>query len=309
MSNSKSPPKTLHLLGINVTHSIAPPMHNHISTSLHLPWTFHATECPSLTDLLTITKDPTTAGLVITMPYKASIMYYLDYLSPLAEMIGAVNNVYFEVDKKGKRKVCGTNTDWIGIRECLLEKGIEEERPSEGRPGVGVIVGAGGASRAAVYALSQHLHCKKIYILNRDEGEVRTLIEDSARLPSPPSITHITTIAQAQNLPSPFYIVGTIPDFEPVTESEKNVTEILAWFLSRERKGVLLDMCFKPRRTRVIRAAEEQGWECVEGTHVIGYQIEEQWRLWAGEERVRNLDREGAWRVLLRAAEESGAIN
>jgi quinate dehydrogenase len=47
----------------------------------------------------------------------------------------------------------------------------------------------------------------------------------------------------------------------------------------------------------------------VEGTHVIGYQIEEQWRLWAGEERVQRLDREKAWNVLLKAAEESKGIN
>lgn len=59
----------------------------------------------------------------------------------------------------------------------------------------------------------------------------------------------------------------------------------------------------------MIRLAESLGWPCVEGTHVIGYQTEEQWRLWAGEEKVASLDREGAWKVLLKAAEESTAIN
>jgi quinate dehydrogenase len=59
----------------------------------------------------------------------------------------------------------------------------------------------------------------------------------------------------------------------------------------------------------MLRLAESLGWPVVEGTHVIGYQIEEQWRLWAGEEAVARMDREGAWRVLLRAAEESTVIN
>ncbi|KAL5335995.1 hypothetical protein BJX70DRAFT_410132 [Aspergillus crustosus] len=305
-------PKTLHLLGINVTHSIAPPMHNHIATTMHLPWTFHATECPSLDTLLSIAHDPSTAGLVITMPYKNAIMPHLDYLSPLALAIGAVNNVYYTVDGSGARRLCGTNTDWIGIRGCLLEKGRGREenwRPSQERPGVGLIVGAGGAARAAVYALSQHLHCSQIYILNRDKGEVESLLQDTRRSPSTPEITHITTISQAESLRSPSYIVGTIPDSEAVTDAERNVVAVLTWFLSQEGKGVLLDMCFKPRRTRMIQVAEGMGWECVEGTHVIGYQIEEQWELWAGEERVRGLDREGAWNVLLTAAEESVAIN
>lgn len=59
----------------------------------------------------------------------------------------------------------------------------------------------------------------------------------------------------------------------------------------------------------MIKLAEQLDWPCVEGTHVIGYQIEEQWRLWAGEERLQKLDREGAWNVLLKAAEESTGIN
>lgn len=59
----------------------------------------------------------------------------------------------------------------------------------------------------------------------------------------------------------------------------------------------------------MMKLAEQLGWPTVEGTHVIGYQIEKQWRLWAGEERAARLDSEGAWKVLLRAAEESPGIN
>jgi hypothetical protein len=78
---------------------------------------------------------------------------------------------------------------------------------------------------------------------------------------------------------------------EPSTEAEKNVAVLLKSFLERPEKGVLLDMCFKPRRTRMITVAESLGWPCVEGTHVIGYQMEEQWRRWAGAERVRMTDK------------------
>jgi len=87
------------------------------------------------------------------------------------------------------------------------------------------------------------------------------------------------------------------------------VRACLEELLSRPEKGVLLDMCFKPRRTRTIKLAESKGWETVEGTHVIGYQIEEQWRLWAGAERVKKMDRKRAWDLLLKTAEDSPAIN
>ncbi|KAL2865920.1 shikimate dehydrogenase family protein [Aspergillus lucknowensis] len=302
--------KTLHLVGVGVTHSIAPGMHNHIAKSLGLPWTFHSTECPTLDDLLALAREPSTAGLVVTMPYKNTVMKPLDELDNLATMIGACNNVYYTQSTDGGRRLHGTNTDWRGIKGCLLEKGDESTRPSPVNPAAALIIGAGGASRAAVYALSEHLHCPELYILNRDDDEVAALIRDAQRLPHPPQITHVKTLDQAKALrESPYYVVGTVPDLEPRTETEKNVAAILEWFLSQEKKGVLLDMCFKPRRTRMIKSAERLGWPVVEGTHVIGYQIEEQWRLWAGEDRVKDLDSEGAWRVLLQAAEESTAIN
>ncbi|KAJ5902624.1 hypothetical protein N7495_003152 [Penicillium taxi] len=298
---------TLHLLGIGVTHSIAPQMHNHIAKSLGLSWTFYSTECASTEDLLAIGKRSTTAGLVITMPYKNTVMPLLDRLDELATIIGACNNVYYR--DGNPRRLIGTNTDWIGVKGCLLEKGDESERPSATSLSSALVIGAGGASRAAVYALTVHLHCPTIYVLNRDDAEVVALIHDSQRLPSVPKIIHVKCLEQAKELSTPYYIVGTVPDFEPSTESEKIVRSVLELFLSRPEKGVLHDMCFKPRRTRTIKLAEQLGWPTVEGTHVIGYQIEKQWRLWAGEEAVKKLDKEGAWNVLLQAAEESTAIN
>jgi quinate dehydrogenase len=298
---------TLHLVGVGVTHSIAPNMHNYIAKSLGLPWTFYATECPTTEELLNLARNPKTAGLVVTMPYKGSVMEHLDERDELASIIGACNNVYYKNDDS--RKICGTNTDWRGIKGCLLEKGEEKTRPSPTSLASALIIGAGGASRAAVYALSEHLYCPTIYVLNRDDEEVVNLIRDSKKLPNPPNIVHIKTIAQAEKLPGPYYIVGTVPDLEPKTETEIEVASIMKHFLSRPEKGVLLDMCFKPRRTRMIKLAEELGYPSVEGTHVIGYQIEEQWRLWAGEEACQKLDLEGAWDVLLRAAEESKGIN
>jgi quinate dehydrogenase len=173
----------------------------------------------------------------------------------------------------------------------------------------GLIVGAGGASRAAVFTLSTQLYCPVIYILNRDEGEVAEMMRDSQKLSPVPNIIHVQSAQQAKTLDTPFYVVCCVPDLEPQTAAEEIVKVSLTEFLSRSEKGVLLDMCFKPRRTRIIKLAERLGWPTVEGTHVIGYQVEEQWQLWAGNERVKRLDRDGAWKILLQTAEESQAIN
>jgi quinate dehydrogenase len=102
-----------------------------------------------------------------------------------------------------------------------------------------------------------------------------------------------------------------VPDFEPKTEEELNSKKIIQSFLGKEQKGVLLDMCYKPRNTRILRTAKENGWVAVEGTGVIAHQIGEQWRLWAGagEDGKKEVPKDKAWEILRKGAEESTAIN
>jgi quinate dehydrogenase len=64
MDNDQNETKTLHLVGIGVSHSIAPLMHNFIADSLSLPWKFYSTECSTVEDVVALAKNPTTAGLV-----------------------------------------------------------------------------------------------------------------------------------------------------------------------------------------------------------------------------------------------------
>lgn len=298
--------KTLHLVGTHVTHSIAPSMHNYIARSLSLPWTFYSTTCSSFPDVLALLHSPSTAGLVVTMPYKNAVMSHVDELDKFASVIGACNCIYYK-DGPTRRSV-GSNTDWNGIVGSLLERDAGRARPSSEAPGSAVVIGAGGASRAAVYTLATHMHCPTIYVLNRDEAEVVGLIEDSKKMPGQPRVIHIRTVEEAEEADAPYYILGTVPDMEPKSQAEKNVVAMLDVFLAME-KGVLLDLCFKPRMTRMMRAGEKMGWECVEGIHVIGHQVVEQWRLWVGSERLAVLDRGAAWATLMRAADESEEIN
>ncbi|KAH8701359.1 3-dehydroshikimate dehydratase [Phaeosphaeriaceae sp. PMI808] len=251
--------KFLYLAGVHVTHSIAPPMHNYIASSLSLPWQFISQECPTVDDVLTIFRAATFAGGVVTMPYKKSIMPLLDELDPLAITIGACNNVY--LTPEGRLR--GTNTDWQGIKGCLLFGAKGKGPKAIGR--AALIIGAGGASRAAVYALFAELGCGDIYIVNRDAQEVADLLEDTKAYASSPSsrkpqLIHVTSVAQAEALEAPFYVVGTVPDFEAKTEEEITAREMLTTFLKKKKKGVLLDMCFKPRNTRILQLGRNNGY-------------------------------------------------
>ena len=104
--------------------------------------------------------------------------------------------------------LCISYTVWRGIVGSLLEKSPNNQ-PVLDKPAL--IVGAGGASRAAVYALHTQFRASAIYIVNRDEGEVDALKEDVKRLPNSPKLIHVKP-GQSADLETPYYVVGTVPD-------------------------------------------------------------------------------------------------
>lgn len=198
--------KKLYLAGVGVSHSVAKPMHNAIAKGLNLPWEFELLDCPTVEYMIDVFRQPDFAGGVVTMPYKKEIMSHLDDVDTLAVELGACNNVY--LDSEGKLR--GTNTDWRGIKGSLL--GVSDE--GRGKPAL--IVGAGGAARAAVYALYKHLDCTTIYVINRDSQEVVDLCKDAevyqASDEAALNIVHVTSTEQAAGLPAVYYIVGTVQD-------------------------------------------------------------------------------------------------
>ena len=236
------------------------------------------------------------------MPWKGQIMKYLDRIDDTARMLNACNAVYLD----GGGALCGTNTDWVGIEGALQKAsdGVQLSRHTV----AGLIVGAGGAARAAVYALTKRFGVSEIYILNRDDGEVEQLLRDCGQMPA--SILHLKSSDQARGMRTPSFIIGTVPDFEPITLGEKAIKSILTTFLVRDReKGVMLDMCYHPRWTRILKLAQEHGWRTVQGTQVVGHQIEALWGLWVDDERSKQLDRAGMWKALEEVVDRSAMVN
>ncbi len=95
-------------------------------------------------------------GFNVTMPFKAAVIPYLDFVSLDARRLNSVNTVV-----RGRESTLkGHNTDWIAVRESLTERSINSKAT--------LIAGAGGAARAAVYALTfPPAISEKVYIKNR----------------------------------------------------------------------------------------------------------------------------------------------
>jgi quinate dehydrogenase len=227
------------------------------------------------------------------MPFKGEIRKHIDRIDNVASTLKACNSVYF--DENGR--LCGSNTDWIGVEGALRSAGFEGESIKEDM--TAAIIGAGGAARAALYALSTRFRIKTIYVLNRDDEEVAQLVEDCKEMPC--QLQHLKSIEQAVGLDMPSVIVGSIPDFESISPEEKTVRQVYQHFLS-QGNGIMIDFCYNPLDTRNIQLAKDHGWRTIQGIEVVGHQVEALWRLWIDEERLNKLDRAGMWQVLHEAA-------
>lgn len=87
-------------------------------------------------------------GLNITVPHKLSVMRYLDELSSLAQACGAVNTI---VCDQQRERLIGHNTDVVGLSACLRRSFPSLWQPE--KKDLAVVIGLGGAARAAVFAL------------------------------------------------------------------------------------------------------------------------------------------------------------
>jgi quinate dehydrogenase len=276
--------RVLYLFGHPIAHSLSPLFHGTIYRSLGLKYTQYLYESRSLAACLALTRDPKFLGASVTMPHKVAIIPYLDALTPAGQAIGAINTIYWE-NREGKRVLCGTNTDCIGIREAILRN--TKENVVEAMKGkAGMVIGGGGTSRAAVYALKQFLGCSVIYLVNRDKSEVDAVIEECTSKGFGDGLRYISTVTEAEEVEGPKVIVSAIPNFQPQTEEERRTRRVIEILLTKgAEKGPILEMCYHPSPdTEIAAISKKAGWSVIPGVEAMIWQGFEQDRVWLGKD-------------------------
>lgn len=281
----------IYLLGYPLRHSLAPILHNKLFYLRDVPWTYHALESKEKQDLLNLLSQPVCVGAAVTMPHKVSFIPLVDDMTEEAKGIGAINTIFIRLDNSGKRKYIGTNTDTIGVRESFLRNSTPEEL-NKGKRSPGLVIGAGGACRSAIYALHHWLQVDEIYIANRLRSEVEDIISSFAKVSSfKAKLRFVGSLAEAESLPAPFFVVGTVPDFPPQTDGEKVARQCTEALMTRAdgNQGVVLEMCYHPSiRTSFTVFAENAGWKVIPGTEPMIWQGITQQVLWTENGKLLN---------------------
>tara|TARA_B100001989_G_C24542935_1_gene468774 strand:- start:2048 stop:2815 length:768 start_codon:yes stop_codon:yes gene_type:complete len=195
-----------------------------------------------------INKNPSLKGLNVTIPYKKTIIPFLDELSDEAKAINAVNTIVFE---SSGRKI-GHNTDYLGFNKALKEK-------CKSRPENALILGSGGASEAVKYVLNK-IGCDfKIVSRHPDKNQI--------------GYYQITKeIIKKTNLIINTTPVGTYPKIN-------EAPNIPYKYLDSEH--LLFDLIYNPRETEFLKRGKTNGCRITNGYKMLEYQAEKSWGLWS----------------------------
>lgn len=280
-------PKTLasesfktYLFGYPIAHSLAPLVHCTLFKELSVPWIYTLFESLSVPDFLSKLQATDCIGSAITMPHKVTFVQNVDDLTDEARAIGAINTIFLRRGADGSTRYIGTNTDCIGVREAFLQNVPGIRALSEGRPAL--VVGAGGACRATVYALWRWMGSSRIYLVNRLNSEVHAVIAHFESTPGfAGELVHVQTMEETAELETPILMVACVPDFPPEQKAEILARDIALKFLRRPEKGHVLEMAYHPKPiTALYLLAREHGWNVLPGTEAMIYQGIAQQSLW-----------------------------
>jgi len=250
--------KKVGVIGWPIEHSLSPAMHNAAFKALGMDWEYDKYAIPP--DIVKLSlrefRDANFVGLNVTVPHKQAVMPFVKP-DEIARAVGAVNTIDLRTNK-------ATNTDVAGFMGDLAAHGI---KPKAGMKVV--VLGAGGAARAAVYGLAEA--GAQIAIINRTPEHAQTLI-DSLRVPA--QVADVSAVADAELIVnctsagmSPKIDESPLPDDAPL------------------QKGVIVyDMVYRPAKTALMRHAETVGGGTVGGLGMLARQGAAAFRLWTGIE-------------------------
>jgi len=248
--------KVYGIIGYPVSHSLSPVMHNLAFRELGVKAVYGAFPVKSedLSQAIRGVKALGISGLSVTIPHKVEVMKYLDEIDGKAKEIGAVNTI---INRDGS--LFGTNTDWIGALKAFEEVGVS---PSGKRV---VILGAGGASLAIIYAMVQAC-AKEIVVYNRTFEKAKEVAERFSVLAYPWEALSEAYGDILINATS----VGLKSFDSPVAK------EVVSRF------SVVMESVYIPLETKLLAIAKEENKITIDGLKMLLYQGVEQFKLWTG---------------------------
>jgi 3-dehydroquinate dehydratase / shikimate dehydrogenase len=242
------------VIGNPISHSLSPLLHNTGYIAAQKDAVFLPFLVEHLSEFLKVLGDFGVVGFSVTIPHKQKIFDCLDECEPLAQQIGAVNTV--TVRRNGK--LAGSNTDYVGVLRSLEGKlKLNSSRI--------LVFGAGGAARAAAFALANS--GAEVLVCARRESAARKLAHAvHGSVIKRPALHMEKFDAILNTTPVGMY---PHPGDSPLQPSELNCS-------------LVMDLVYRPLQTKLLRIAAGRRIRTVSGVEMFLAQGIAQWELWMG---------------------------
>lgn len=254
------------VLGHPVTHSLSPKLHNYWLQTLNLNGAYVPVSVDEdhLETVLRAMPHMGFMGANVTVPHKEMAFRLADETDELAWLVGAVNTL--DVLPDGRLR--GRNTDVYGFAENI-KKGAPDFVPSKGPA---VVIGAGGASRAVVVALSQ-MNVTEIRLINRTRSRAETLAQALRDLVTTP-VTVVSWSNRQQVLSDAQLLVNTTS----LGMSGQPALDLPLDDLPQD--ALVTDIVYAPLETPLLAQARAQGNQTVDGLGMLLYQAQASFSGW-----------------------------
>ncbi len=252
-SSLPEPVAAFGLLAEHPASSIGPLVFGRLFRTIKLPAIYVPLPMQGIGGLRELLKRLNLRGVSVTSPLKEAVLHVADTVHPLARAIGAANTLHMQ-----DGKLHAWNTDYYGVREVMLDAlGDDMTR------GAALVVGAGGAARAAALALLQLGF--EVTVTNRS-------MERAERVAADLGVRAAAAIDAA-----PRVIVNATPAGGSRASGVLPVPERLL-----AQGQILFDMNYRPRETALLRAGRSRGAMLLGGERMYAVQAAHQMHIWWG---------------------------
>ena len=237
------------LIGKNIDYSFSKEFFTNKFKKEKLDCTYINFDIKEIEDLKKIINDNNISGLNVTIPYKERIINYLDFVSPIAKEIGAVNTISFN-----NGVLSGYNTDYLGFYDSI-KKEISQNTKA-------LILGTGGASKAIAYALKL-LNVEYLFVSRFTNNKNHILYKELDK-----------KIIDKYNLIINCSPIGTYPK---TTEIPNIPISLIT------NKHIVYDLIYNPVKSELLKQSEEKGAKVINGYQMLKIQAKESWKIWNTE--------------------------
>jgi 3-dehydroquinate dehydratase/shikimate dehydrogenase len=240
--------------GDPIEHSLSPVIMNTALRRENVNGVYLPLHAKTLKDLMQCVRGIPLHGLSVTMPYKQAILPYLDNTDAHTAKIGACNTVV----RGQEGRLYGFNTDIAGVVRPLEQRLTIEKAKV-------LVLGAGGAARAAVFGLKER--GAEVWVLNRTSLKGQKLARQAK--------AHTIKRADLRKVNFDVIVNATPVGMGNTRDCPLKDEEIQA--------RVVFDMVYDPVETRLVQVARAKGIAVIPGVEMFVQQAARQFEIWTGK--------------------------